>query len=145
MKFSTKTRYGLRAMIEIAMDKSGEGVYQKDISKNQDISVKYLDHIILSLKAAGLINNVKGKKSGYTLTRKPSEISVFDIHVAFENNVCIIDCTSESYYCERQEKCETKKFWKGLNTTIIEYLKNTSLEMLLNETPVLTVKNLNFE
>jgi Rrf2 family protein len=84
MKFSTKTRYGLRALIEIAKDELGEGVFQKDISKNQDISIKYLDQIIQSLKVAGLIVNVKGKKSGYILTRKPSEITVYDIHRAFK-------------------------------------------------------------
>jgi Rrf2 family protein len=132
LKFSTKTRYGLRAMIEIARNEKGEGVYQKDISKNQDISIKYLDQIIQSLKQAGLITSVKGKKSGYMITRNPSEITMYDIHRAFENNICVIDCTSDFYSCTRQDTCEAKQFWKGLNDTIIDYLKNTTLEMLLS-------------
>jgi Rrf2 family protein len=131
LKFSTKTRYGLRTMIELAKDESGEGVFQKDISKNQDISIKYLDQIIQSLKVAGLIINVKGKKSGYTLTRKPSEITVYDVHRAFENDVCVIDCMAINYSCPRQDKCNAQHFWKGLNNTIIEYLKGTTIEMLL--------------
>jgi Rrf2 family protein len=130
LKFSTKTRYGLRAMIELAKDESGEGVFQKDISKNQDISIKYLDQIIQALKIAGLITNVKGKKSGYILTRKPSEITIYDIHLAFENDVCIIDCMGINFDCPRQDKCGAQDFWKGLNNTIIDYLKGTTLEMI---------------
>lgn len=132
MKFSTKTRYGLRAMIELSYDNAGEGVYQKDISKNQDISLKYLDQIIYSLKVAGLISNVKGKKSGYILTKKPSEISIYDIHRAFENDICVIDCMSSNYHCDRMVGCTAQKFWKGLNQAVINYFKNTTLEDVAN-------------
>jgi Rrf2 family protein len=132
MKFSTKTRYGLRTMVELASDVNGDGVFQKDIAKNQDISNKYLDQIIQSLKVAGLISNVKGKKSGYILTRKPSEITIYDIHRAFENDICVIDCMSINYNCIHQEKCKVQNFWKGLNDTVIDYFKNTTLEMLTN-------------
>lgn len=128
MKFSTKTRYGLRAMVELASDNSGEGVYQKDISKNQDISLKYLDQIIHSLKVAGLIANVKGKKSGYVITRKPSEITIYEIHKAFENDICVIDCMSSNYLCDRMVGCTVQIFWKGLNQVVLEYFKNTTLE-----------------
>lgn len=132
MKFSTKTRYGLRTMVELASDVTGEGVFQKDIAKNQDISIKYLDQIIQSLKVAGLIANVKGKKSGYILTRKPSEITIYDIHRAFENDICVIDCMSINYNCIHLEKCKVQHFWKGLNDTVIDYFKGTTLEMLAN-------------
>jgi Rrf2 family protein len=128
MKFSTKTRYGLRAMIELANDKTNEGVYQKDISKNQDISIKYLDQIIHSLKIAGLISNVKGKKSGYILTKKPSEIRIYDIHRAFENDICVIDCMSANFHCDRMAECTVQSFWKGLNQVVIDFFKNTTLE-----------------
>jgi Rrf2 family protein len=128
LKFSTKTRYGLRAMIELANDKANEGVYQKDISKNQDISIKYLDQIIHSLKVAGLITNVKGKKSGYILTKKPSEILIYDIHRAFENDICVIDCMSSNYQCDRMTGCTVQSFWRGLNQVVIDYFKNTTLE-----------------
>jgi len=115
-------------MIELASDNTGEGVYQKDIAQNQDISVKYLDQIIHSLKVAGLISNVKGKKSGYILTKKPSEITIYDIHKAFENDICVIDCMSTNYQCNRMEGCTVQKFWKGLNQIVIDYFKNTTLE-----------------
>jgi Rrf2 family protein len=119
-------------MIELAFDSTGEGVYQKDIAQNQEISIKYLDQIIHSLKVAGLISNVKGKKSGYILTKKPSEISIYEIHKAFENDICVIDCMSSNYQCNRMEGCTVQKFWKGLNQIVINYFKNTTLEDVVN-------------
>jgi Rrf2 family protein len=133
MKFSTRTRYGIRAMIELALDTTGEGVFQKDIALRQSISVKYLDQIIHALKAANLIENVKGKKSGYILTRKPAEISIYDIHKALENDICVIDCMSANYECEKQETCTAQNFWRGLNTVIVDYMKNTTLESIVSK------------
>ena len=133
MKFSTKIRYGLRAMMEIATDKSGNGVLQKDISTNQGISLKYLDHIIHALKASDLISNVKGKKSGYVLTRKASEITVYDIHNAFEPGICIIDCLSEHIHCDRKSGCSARGFWGELNQQIIDYFKSVSLDDLVTK------------
>ncbi|MBN2806645.1 MAG: Rrf2 family transcriptional regulator [Prolixibacteraceae bacterium] len=133
MKFSTKTRYGIRAMIEIASDSSGNGVLQKDIARNQEISNKYLDHIIAALKASNLICNVKGKKSGYILSRPAGEISVYDIHNAFENGICVIDCVGLNVHCENNGSCSAQIFWKGLNNVVLEYFKNTSLQQLLDK------------
>ena len=77
MKFNTKTRYGLRTMLELALNaEREEGTFQKEIAENQDVSVKYLDHIIADLKSAGLIVNTGGKKSGDRLNRPPEEISL---------------------------------------------------------------------
>lgn len=133
LKFSTKTRYGIRTMIEIASDKTEKGVFQKDIAENQDLSIKYLDHIIHGLKGAGLISTVKGKKSGYILTKSPSDISMFDIHNAFENGICVIDCMALDFKCEKEEHCKTQPFWKGLNKVVLEYFQNTTLEDLIRQ------------
>nr|WP_321354148.1 Rrf2 family transcriptional regulator [uncultured Draconibacterium sp.] len=133
MKFSTKTRYGLRAILEIALSDSGTGIYQKDISANQNISYKYLDHIINSLKVAGLVTKAAGRRSGYVLTRKPSEITVFDIHNAFEPGICVVDCVSENYNCERKEICALYGFWGELNRQFVQVLKSTTIEELMNE------------
>jgi Rrf2 family protein len=119
-------------MVELANDNTGEGIFQKDISKNQDISIKYLDQIIHSLKVAGLISDVRGKKSGYILTKKPSEISIYDIHRAFENDICVIDCMSSNYHCDRMAICSVRKFWEGLNQMVMDYFKNTTLEDIAN-------------
>lgn len=131
MRFSTKTRYGIRTMIEIACADQSKGVFQKDISKNQEISNKYLDQIIQALKVSELICNVKGKKSGYILTRKPSEISMYDIHNSFEPGICVIDCISISHNCLRNKNCLAKCFWTELNQKITDHFKATTLEFLI--------------
>jgi len=118
-------------MQEIALNDSPNGVFQKDIAKNQDISNRYLDHIIASLKAAGLISTLKGKKSGYILTRKPSDISLYDIYRAFESEMRIVDCLSTNQHCERNLSCAAQLIWHELNDLIINYLKNKSLENII--------------
>lgn len=130
MKFNTKTRYGLRTMIELAMLDGDKGILQKDISKNQNISMKYLDHIVAHLKAAGLIINVAGKKSGYRLTRSADKISVYDIYRAFDHDLSIIDCLSEEGFCSRDKMCAARDFWDKLNEKIISYMESVRLSDL---------------
>ena len=127
MKFNTKTRYGLRTMIELAMLEGDKGILQKDISKNQSISMKYLDHIVAQLKAAGLINNVAGKKSGYKLSRSADKISIYDIYRAFDHDLSIIDCLSDKGLCRRNKMCAARDFWNGLNGRIIKYMESVML------------------
>ena len=133
MKISTRTRYGLRTMLEIAMSESSTGVFQKDIAKNQAISNKYLDHIIHALKASKLIRTVKGKKSGYMLTRHPSKITVLDVHNAFEPGICITECLSENFNCERRNGCLSVMFWENLNHIIQDFFKSVTLDDLINK------------
>ncbi|MFH0843618.1 MAG: Rrf2 family transcriptional regulator [Bacteroidota bacterium] len=133
MKLNTRIRYGLRAILEIALDETDNGVFQKDISERQDISVKYLDNIITALKTAGLVINARGKKSGYKLTRKPGKIKIIDVYNAFTPGVVIIDCLTDKHLCPRTSKCEVRDFWSGLNDTISKYLESFTLEDLIKE------------
>jgi Rrf2 family protein len=133
LKFSTKTRYGIRTMIEIASDPSQNGVFQKDIAQKQGISVKYLDHIIPPLKAAGLIINAKGKKSGYCLMQDPSEITIYDIHSAYEPGICVVECLALIRPCPREKICKVKDFWQGLNKQVENYLKSVTLYDLISK------------
>lgn len=119
MKFNTKTRYGLRTMLELAVNEDKEeGTFQKEIAENQDVSVKYLDHIIAALKAAGLVVNVGGKKSGYKLNRPAKDITIYDIYVAFEEELAIIDCLLPDGHCPRKQTCVLKDYWCDLNESI---------------------------
>ena len=120
-------------MVEIAKADQSKGILQKDISANQKISNKYLDQIIQNLKAASLIVNIKGKKSGYRLTRKPSEISMLQIHTAFEPGISVIECLSSYVDCDHLKICKTYSFWKGLNDLIVDYFEDTTLEDLLKQ------------
>jgi Rrf2 family protein len=131
MKINTRTRYGVRTMIEIAKCAPEGGVFQKDIAAAQSLSIKYLDHIIQDLKTARLISTVRGKKSGYILMRKPEDITVFDIHRAFEPGISIVDCTSENYVCDRREECRSYGFWSQLNKIVTDYFKSVTLDDLV--------------
>lgn len=133
MKFSTKTRYGIRAILEIALNRDAKGIYQKEIAKNQEISYKYLDQIIHALKVAGLVTKASGRKGGYILTREPEEITVYDIHNAFEPGICVIDCMAVNFSCNREKFCSLKGFWGQLNNQIIDYFKSTTIRDLMEE------------
>lgn len=133
MKFNTQIRYGMRALVEIAKADQNTGIFQKDIADNQKISIKYLDHIIHSLKIAGLIINVKGKKSGYRLTRRAADITMLDIHNAFEPEIAVTDCQSEFITCELEKVCYTNPFWNGLNQHIIDYFTKITLDDVVNK------------
>ena len=148
MKLNTKVRYGLRTMIELAMNAGDSGVLQKDISERQAIPLKYLDKIISELKSAELIVNVSGKKSGYILTRTPEKITVYDIYRAFEGKLSIIQCVNENTSCCRSEKCASQEFWDRLNTEIEASLISSTLEKLAKrqkELDVKQVEHLNFQ
>jgi Rrf2 family protein len=131
LKIGTRTRYGLRALLEIAKTGYTGGVLQKDISIQQSLSNKYLDHIIHGLKASGLIVNVKGKKSGYRLNRKAEEITLLDIHNALEPEIFIVECLAPECNCNRTDHCPAYEVWGDLNTIIVEYLKNITLADVL--------------
>ncbi|HBH47305.1 MAG TPA: Rrf2 family transcriptional regulator [Bacteroidales bacterium] len=141
MKLNTKTRYGIRAMIELAMDWGGKGMFQKEISERQEISYKYLDHIISALKTKGLISNVDGKKSGYRLAKKPEEISVYDIYKAFEPALQIVDCIGEHGECVRAKNCAASDLWCGLNNKIIEHLDSINLSELAKKQQALNQRD----
>lgn len=118
-------------MLEIALDSTEGGVFQKDIAERQSISVKYLDNIIASLKTSGLIINQRGRKSGYKLSRPPSQITMLDIYKAFEPGVTIVDCMEEGYECHLHNTCGVRLFWFGLNEKISDYFDSHTLEDLI--------------
>ena len=132
MKINTKIRYGLRALIELGLHDNTKGVFQKDIAKNQQLSEKYLDPIISALKISGLIENTRGKKSGYILKKDPSEISIFDVYKTFEPCPSIVYCICRPSICDRAKKCSAIEYWTGLNDVIINHLKNTTLANLID-------------
>jgi Rrf2 family protein len=120
-------------MYEIAKANQDEGIFQKDISLHQKISIKYLDHIIDSLKTAKLITTVRGHKSGYKLARPATEITMLDIHNAFGPDICIVDCLARTSVCEMVSTCPSRGFWGGLNNRIYDYYKSVSLDELVKK------------
>jgi Rrf2 family protein len=117
-------------MIEIAMHGDRGGILQKEISEKQEISFKYLDPIIASLKASDLIVNASGRMSGYILSRAPEEISVYDVYKAFEKELFIADCLTEEGAGERDYLYAVREFWDGLNEAIKRHLESVNLKEL---------------
>ena len=130
MKLNTKTRYGLRAMIEIA-ESDQKGLFQKDIVEKQHIPMKYLDTIITGLRTSGLIMNFKGKRSGYILSRPATEITVYDIYCSFEPELAIVECLCKPNQCELKSECKARPFWNEVNNTLISTFKQKKLSDFL--------------
>lgn len=134
MRVNTKIRYGLRTMIEIANSTEPNGMLQKDIAKNQNISLKYLDPIIASLKLKGLVINSKGKGSGYKLTRPAEMISMLDIYTAFEQ-IVVIECINNLSFCDRSlHDCKGRNFWNEFKVDFEKILAKKNLAQIIEET-----------
>ncbi len=115
MKLSTKSRYGLRILLQIALDnKVGKASQGKSISKKQEISEAYLEQIMIPLKNAGLVRTTRGCNGGYFLNKDPEEITVLDIIELFEGEFTLVDCVSDPKSCSRSKNCFTMNVWKKL-------------------------------
>jgi Rrf2 family protein len=133
MKISTKGRYALRMMLDIARQGEGAVVSLKDISGRQDISVKYQEQIVTHLSRAGFLTSVRGPCGGYRLVKKPSEYCVGDILRSIEGSLAPIACLDDDdNQCARCDCCETLWFWKGLDDTISKYVDQFTLQDLLD-------------
>ena len=133
MKLSTKIRYGMRALLDLALNYTDKPVLLKDIAKRQEISFKYLDRIFSSLKAAGLIKSIRGAKGGFVLSRLPSEIKLFDIVHALEGPINLVECVDNKSYCKRSNACVVREVWCELENVIADELKSITLQDLVEK------------
>ena len=132
MKISTKGRYALRLMLDIAAHDSGEPVRIKEIASRQEISAKYLEQIVAILSTAGYVKSIRGPQGGYRLTRKPEEYSLGDILRLTEGSLAPVECLEgETNQCPRAGDCITLLFWKKLDKAIREVTEGYTLEDLL--------------
>lgn len=127
MKLSTRSRYGLRLMFELALSYGSRAIQLQDIAQKQELSEKYLSKLIISLRAAKLIGSVRGAHGGYVLKRDPDKITLREIVIALEGGLSIVDCTENSSECPRSKRCPTRDIWCGLNAVISNYLENLTL------------------
>lgn len=131
MKISTKGRYALRLMIDIAMNDNGNPVRVKDISARQDISMKYLEQIISILNKAGYVRAIRGPQGGYRLVKKPSDYTAGMILRLTEGSLAPVSCLDhESNECEREDICATLELWKKLDKAIRDVVDTVTLEDL---------------
>ena len=130
MKISTKGRYALRIMVDIAQNSRNDYVSIKSISERQNISNKYIEQIVSKLLKADMLITYRGHTGGYKLSKKPSEYKVGDIIRVAEGDLNIIDCV-HGFDCPRKVGCSTYSFWNSLDTVINEYADSYTLEELL--------------
>ncbi|MFA5014979.1 MAG: Rrf2 family transcriptional regulator [Actinomycetota bacterium] len=127
MRVSTRARYGLRLMVEIALSYKKGPILLKEISKNIDVSEKYLSQIIIPLKGKGLVNTYSGAHSGYILSRPPSEIKLKEIVEILEGDLSLIDCVNNPSVCNRVSTCVTRDIWTEIGDKISEVLSSYTL------------------
>ena len=132
MRVSTKGRYALRIMADLAEHDSGEYIRLKDISKRQNITLKYMEQIMPMLIRAGYVKSCRGNNGGYMLAKRPVDYRVGDILRVTEGNFALVPCTGEKNYpCGRQEECSVAAFWEGMNQVISEYVDSVTLADLI--------------
>lgn len=131
MKISTRSRYGLRFMYELALRYREGPVLLRDIAERQDISEKYLSKLVIPLKGIGLINAYRGAHGGYSLAHAPAEITVKQIVDVLEGDSNPVECVRDPSVCNHHDICPTWEVWGGLDKTISEYLQSISLESVV--------------
>ena len=137
MRVTTKGRYALRAMINLAQNDGIKPLSIKKITEVEDLSPIFLEQIFTRLKKFGLIESVRGAGGGFRLSRDPSEINVKDILEAVEEGIRLTPCCSsdsvEADQCDRINDCMATRFWNGANDHVMEYFRNYSLARVIGE------------
>lgn len=140
MKLSTKGKYGLKAMFELANSSVNGPVSLKYIAKQQNISDQYLEQIFSSLKKAGLVKSVRGAQGGYMLSKSARDITVADILKVLEGNMAFTECLLDSEACENFDSCSTRYVWEQIKKAI----ENVTMSISLQDMIVDYESNFNF-
>lgn len=130
MKLSSRTRYGTRAMLDLALRYEAGPVSAKEIARRQEVSTKYLESLLAMLRSAGLIRSVRGAKGGHMLARRPDRITLREIFDVLEGCDGFVQCTTDPHVCERAKTCVTQEVWARMYAACMEILEATTLEDL---------------
>ena len=134
MMVSTRGRYALRVIIDLAENAKDGYVPMREVAERQGLSLKYLERILPQLVADNLVEGVHGKGGGYRLSRDPSEISVAEVLKVSEGDIAPVACLEDgAKVCDRIDECRTISVWKGLNERINEYLESVKIADLMKE------------
>jgi len=132
VKISTKIRYGTRAMLELACH-YGEGPIElREIAKREDISLKYLEQVIVPLRTAGLVRSARGSKGGYSLARHPSEIYLKDLVETLDGPLNLIECLKDPKVCQKVPYCVTRDIWQEVSEAIDGVFHSVTLEDMVH-------------
>ena len=131
MRISTRSRYGVRLMTDLAMSYGQGQIFLKEIARQEDISEKYLSLIIIPLRSAGLVQSTRGAHGGYMLARPPAEITLREIVGILEGDMCLVDCVKNPSSCPRAETCASRDIWSAVSEQIGRTLGSVTLEDLV--------------
>ena len=133
IKLSTKGRYGARLMLNLAQhyNDGNEAVILKSVSDEEEISIRYLEQIVIPLKINRLVKSIRGAGGGYTLARNPSDIKLSEILQALEGTCCLVDCVDDPDYCHLIPICATYEIWKKASNLLKDCFENITLQNLI--------------
>jgi len=132
MKISTKGRYGLRILLDLARNDGEEPRMIADICKAQNLSEKYVGRLILKLRNAGMLRSVRGARGGYKLKRMPKHITLLEIIETMEGAISIVDCVSCPAKCKNSPRCAARQIWSELNAKLRAALEEITLQDVLD-------------
>jgi Rrf2 family protein len=127
MKISTKGRYALRLMLDLAVHDTGTAIPLKEVASRQGISVKYLEQIVTQLSRGGLVRSVRGAVGGYFLIRKPEEYTVGEILRQLEGSLAPVQCADPDFPCDRADQCVTLEVWQKIEQAVSNVVDNITL------------------
>ena len=132
MKLSTRTRYGIRAAIELAATDGKTPVPLKIIAQRQDISVKYLEQLIAALRSGGIVRSIRGARGGYILAKPPDQIKLIEVFNCLEGPVTTVECVEDQDYCRRATDCAARLLWVQVQKAIKSVLESVTLQDLID-------------
>lgn len=133
MKVSSRFRYGMRLLVDLAANYKKGPVLLKEIARCEKISKKYLEQIVITLRAAGIISAIRGSKGGYFLTKPPNKIRIIDVYKILEGQFAPVDCLDNKRICTLTETCPTRPLWTLLSDAIKKTFQNVTLADLLKD------------
>ncbi len=133
MKLSTRTRYGVRLMVELGLNYGKKPIFLRDIAKRENISEKYLSIIVIRLRGAGLVASVRGVNGGYNLAKDPVEITLIEVVTVLEGNCHLVHCVKNSSACSRSPICASRELWILMCDSISDTLGSVTLDWLIEK------------
>ena len=134
IRLSTKGRYGTRLMLNLAhnYNNGNDAIILKNVSDQEEISIRYLEQIIIPLKINKLVKSIRGAGGGYILARHPSKIKLNEILNSLEGTMCLVECVEDEEYCGRNSRCAAHEIWKEASVMLNDYFENLTLKDLMD-------------
>ena len=146
MRLSTKSKYGVRFMLELALKGRNKAITLKEVSTRQAISEKYLWQVVSPLRIAGLITSARGARGGYSLAELPEKITIKDIVLALEGDTLLVKCVQSPESCARHRNCAARDVWAKIDRQLLGSMEGITLaEMVKIQESKETTRNLNYE